>query len=330
MLSKSLVRLDAELYNTGTVVSVDGRCIPERVKGGLLAVLFCVTTSLSGCKAQEIGVIPAQLELVGPDVVSTAMGECFPAITADGSTIYFATHEAEWRRFDIVSARRVEAGWSRPVSVPFNTSFEDRAPFLSPDGRVLFYSTNRPLPGTHDRGFGFNIWSVEVPTGDVWADPKPVVAVNTEADDFHASITADGSIYFSSNRPGGYGQYDIYRAGRTANGYAPAENVGSTINSPGEETDVYVDLTERYMIFVATDRTGGLGGDDLWLSVFVDDHWNEPVNLGHPVNSASYEYGPFVSPDGNHLYFTTHRRGLGDIVRIPTDDVPSLAVLASR
>lgn len=102
-------------------------------------------------------------------------------------------------------------------------------------------------------------------------------------------------------------------------------NLGAPVNSAGEETDLYVSPDESFLILVASEKEGGYGGDDLWLSRAVGGKWSELTNLGQPVNSNGYEYGPMISRDGRFLLLSTHRRGKGDIVRIAISDVPAFA-----
>lgn len=61
------------------------------------------------------------------------------------------------------------------------------------------------------------------------------------------------------------------------------------------------------MIFVS-DRAGGFGGGDLYISIRHDGHWDMPMNLGQPINSYATDMAPSVSPDGTVLYFTSSRR----------------------
>jgi Tol biopolymer transport system component len=283
-----------------------------------IAVTLALGSLPSRGAAQSGSEIPPPLELVAPGLVSTEGGEAFPAMPPDGMALYFATHERGWTGFNIVVAALVEGSWGRPQTAPFNSSYNDRAPSLSPDGRELFFSSDRPLPGAIGRGGDFNLWVVRLVEEGSWSEPQAVPGVNSRGNDFHSAVTTDGTLYFSSDRPGGHGQYDLYRAERTADGYAEPVNLGPPINTAGEETDVFVSPDDGYLILVATEREGGFGGDDLWLSLHTDGDWSSPVNLGEPVNSDAYEYGPFISPDGRFLYLTTHRRGLGDIVRVPS------------
>ena len=83
------------------------------------------------------------------------------------------------------------------------------------------------------------------------------------------------------------------------------------------EPDVWINPDMQYMIFARTEDPAGLGGDDLFISFPGEDGWGAPIHLGSAVNSAEYEYGPYVTGDGETLFFTTHRDGDADILSIP-------------
>jgi len=83
------------------------------------------------------------------------------------------------------------------------------------------------------------------------------------------------------------------------------------------------------MILVITDHPDGYGGDDLFVSRFEGESWTAPENLGPEINSDQYEYGPTVSPDGEYLYFNSHRRGSADVYRIPLASVPRVHAAAT-
>jgi Tol biopolymer transport system component len=93
------------------------------------------------------------------------------------------------------------------------------------------------------------------------------------------------------------------------------------INTERWESDIFVSPTEDYLIFARTDDPDGLGGDDLFVSVRNGDVWSEPRALESPVNSSAYDYGAFVSADGAHLYFTSHRGGIARIYRVETGGI---------
>jgi predicted esterase len=143
-----------------------------------------------------------------------------------------------------------------------------------------------------------------------------------EAGDYHAAVAADGTVYWASaDRPDGLGRSDVYAAAPDGDGYADPMHL--PVNSPTSEPDLYIDPEQRFMILTVTDRAGGLGGDDLWLSRREGGAWGELVHLGDLVNTPEYEYGPYVH-DG-WLYFTSHRSGQADIYRARLVDLPGLA-----
>jgi hypothetical protein len=308
-----------------------------------ILVLVVVAISQAACRNDGVGSegeevggategadVFTELELVTPGVISTEGGEAFPSVSPDGGKLYFAKHGPGWTDFTLYVAGRAEGGWGQPERLPFSGEYNDRAPFPSLDGSSLYFSSDRPLPGSDAGGTDFNVWVVRRDEAGVWSEPEPVAGVNSEANDFHAAITRDGVLFFSSNRPGGLGTYDLYRAAPDGDGYGPPENLGPPINTPGEETDVYVDPDGTFLIVVATDREGGRGADDLWLSVRGEEGWGELENLYGPVNSTASEYGPFITPNRQYLLFTTHRRGLGDIVRRQIASIPALARVALK
>jgi hypothetical protein len=262
-------------------------------------------------------------ELVQPGVISTDGGEIFPALSPDGQTLYFNTHLAGWSSHRLMMSRLGPDGWGEPEMLPFSGVYNDRAPRPSPDGRVLFFSSDRPLPGASRPRGDFNLWTVELMDDGSWGEPQPLPPpVTTEADEWHSSLTADGTLYFSSrNRPDSHGFSDLYRARFDGESYSEPENLGSPFNDRRSQSDVYVGPDGSFMVFVITDHPEGFGGDDLWASFFRDGVWTDPVNLGPEVNTSQYEYGPAVSPDGRYLYFSSHRRGLGDIYRIQLSEL---------
>jgi Tol biopolymer transport system component len=273
---------------------------------------IAVLIAASGALAQT-----PEPELVAPGVVSTDGGEIFPAFSPDGAALYYNTHDPGWSNHTLVVSVHGDDGWSPPTVLPFSgQGFNDRAPRLSADGSRLYFSSDRPLPagGTSS----FNIWVVERTADEQWGVPLPLPApINTPKDEYHAAFAADGTIYFAGREwPGGHGRADIYRSRPDGDSWTTPENLGPPINDDLSQPDLYLSPDGGLMILVITGHPDGFGGDDLYVSYFRDGSWTEPRNLGPGVNSAEYEYGPAISPDGMYLYFSSHRRGEGDIYRI--------------
>jgi Tol biopolymer transport system component len=111
--------------------------------------------------------------------------------------------------------------------------------------------------------------------------------------------------------------------------WAQPENLGAPVNTAGREYDPFVAPDESYLIF-ASERPGGLGGADLYISVRrPDGSWGTPANLGPTVNSAASDYTPMLSPDGQYLFFTSGSAGSDDIYWIEAGVIRA-AVKAAR
>lgn len=123
---------------------------------------------------------------------------------------------------------------------------------------------------------------------------------STEYSDVRLTISPDGrtALWFSRNRPGGAGGYDIWMSRRGAQGWAEALPV--SFNTPAREFDPAFSADGRYVYF-CSDRPGGLGGDDLWRVRVVGSDFGVPEHLGAAVNSAKNEWAPMLSPDGSTL-----------------------------
>jgi hypothetical protein len=121
----------------------------------------------------------------------------------------------------------------------------------------------------------------------------------------YPSVVADGSLYFSSDRPGGQGQADIWRAQRLADdSFAEPVNLGPPVNSEHSEGDTYVAPDESWLV-VTSRRPGGIGGGDLYVSFRQGDGaWGEPRLLPPTINSDLLDYCPMGTPDGRYLFFS--------------------------
>ena len=258
--------------------------------------------------------VQTQPVVVQPGVISLkGRHETFPAIDPVDGSLWFSFYNDNWDQQTIMRAPKSGDGWGPAVTVPFSGKAGDRAPRFSPDGRRLYFTSNRPVEGHPARDM--NIWVVER-TATGWGEPRMVPAPVSVPDgrEVHSSVTSDGTLYFGSTRPGGAGQLDIWRV--TSGG--KAENLGPPINDALTQPDLWVSPDGKWMILVITGDAGGVGEDDFFLSEFKNGAWTQPAVLtAAGVNSPEYEYGPWISPDGRWLYFTSHRNGGdADIYRV--------------
>ena len=244
-------------------------------------------------------------ERFAPGVVSTDAIELNGVFTPDGREFFFT------RLVDGVDTMHhsvFDAGqWSPPRALllfPGGAKAVAVDMSVSPDGRELYFLGQHPHP--HASGEpGYDIWASRRVDGR-WSTAEVVPPpVSTGADEIYPVVVADGSLYFSSNRPGGLGRSDIWRAQRRAGGgFEEPVNLGPSINTEFSEGDTFVSPDERYLIF-ASSRPGGFGQGDLYISFRDNDGgWSRPVNLGDGINTDQTEYCPMVTPDGKYLFFS--------------------------
>ena len=130
----------------------------------------------------------------------------------------------------------------------------------------------------------------------------------TQYSEVRLTLSPDGNtaLWFSRDRPGGPGGYDIWMSRKTAQGWSAA--APAPFNSPGRDFDPAFSADGRYVYF-CSDRPGGFGGDDIYRVEVKGDGFGEPENLGAEVNSPGNEFAPMLSPDGRTLLFASNREG---------------------
>jgi len=205
----------------------------------------------------------------------------------------------------VVTQRWTGEAFEGPVRLPLDPGSVHSDPSLSSDGQRILFASTLPLPGETEGG-GFRLWQV-VRVDDGWSAPEPVrIADEPAGGKGYPSLASDGTLYFSS-MPDGTRNSDIYRAAPAGEGYAAPEKLPPPVNTDRFEGDAYVDRQERFVIFAAFDREGGLGESDLHISFRCGDEWTEPANLDPDVNSSGFDGSPWVTPDGRTLLFTSSR-----------------------
>ena len=131
---------------------------------------------------------------------------------------------------------------------------------------------------------------------------------STDHSEIRLTISPDGrsALWFSRNRPGGPGGYDIWMSRRDGAGWSFATPV--SFNSPSRDFDPAFSRDGRF-VFFCSDRPGGIGKDDLYRVAVTTEGFGTPENLGPNVNSAASEYAPMLSPNGRNLLFSSDRPG---------------------
>ncbi|UCC38597.1 MAG: PD40 domain-containing protein, partial [Candidatus Aminicenantes bacterium] len=158
------------------------------------------------------------------------------------------------------------------------------------------------------RAGNLDIWFVEKNKSG-WSEPKNIGSpINSEFIEVNPCLTRDGTLYFSSKRPGGFGSYDIYQSQFISGKYTEPENLGEPINSSDFESSPYVAPEGSYIIhnvFVGTKSETQSG---LHIAFRREDGtWTQTKNMGEAINEKKPAMFAFVSYDGRHLFFTSDK-----------------------
>ena len=253
--------------------------------------------------------VPFKPVNMGPEI-NTGDDEYFPAITADENTLIF-TRKIN-NNEDFYKSVKVDGKWQTATFLSENINtprYNEGALSLSQDGKVLFFTgCNRP------DGLGRCDIYIAQKKGDDWGKPFDISPpVNSSAWESQPSISADGrTLYFVSNRKGGYGGYDIWKSTLGDKGWSEPENLGPNINTSFDEQSPFIHPDDSTLYF-ASKGWPGMGGNDLFVShLGKDGKWQKPENLGYPINSSGDENGLTLTANGTYAFFSSnHLEGSG-------------------
>lgn len=202
----------------------------------------------------------------------------------------------------------------------FSAEFNEGPATFSPDGRQVVYTRNNFVDGTRQiggSGMELTIWTAQVGADGEWINAKAFPYNGTGYSTGFPSFSPDGSgLYFSSDRPDGFGGFDIYVSYWNGTDWGAPENLGPVVNSKGDEIAPYFDGS---MLFFASDWHPGMGGLDIFRAEQNNGRWLRIYHLGNTVNSARDDYGFIYDSFRNIGYFTSNRlggRGNEDIYRV--------------
>jgi outer membrane protein OmpA-like peptidoglycan-associated protein len=240
---------------------------------------------------------------LGPEI-NTAADEYLPVATADESLLIF-TRKIN-NNEDFYKSLKQDGKWttSTPLSSIINTpNFNEGAQSISQDGKYLFFTgCNRP------DGLGRCDIYISQKKGADWAKPFDLSPpINTPGWESQPSISADGrTLYFVSNRKGGYGGYDIWKSTLTEKGWGEPVNLGPSINTAFDEQSPFIHPDDSTLYF-CSNGWPGMGNKDLFVSRRTKTgEWGKPENLGYPINSNGDENGLTITATGNYAFFASN------------------------
>jgi hypothetical protein len=237
--------------------------------------------------------------IFAPGIVSSAASFDFSVtFSPDGREFYYCQRKDGGRNTIMVS-RWEKDGWTAPEEASFSKGFPSTEPHITPDGRKLFFGTNRPRPGVEQAEYG--IWSVERTGEGRWSEPR------YHGLGMYVSTARNGNLYMMEladpARPG------VALYPRTSDGFGPPQRLGGGVNAPRGGVHAFIAPDESYILFDSYLRPGAQGGEgDLFVCFRKPDgSWGEAFNLGDEINTPATNFCPSVSPDGQYIFYATNR-----------------------
>lgn len=200
------------------------------------------------------------------------------------------------------------------IGTPINTEETEGVPVISADESIMIFTyigkkstgglLNDFLKEDKTEGTYHEDIFISTRSNDsTWNLPQGISALNTNANDAAVAISPDGQILFTFvsdvKNPG-----DLYFSTLSGSEWSKPEKLNSNINSEYWEGSCSITSDGRYLYF-ASERPGGLGGRDLYVSEKVDGDWGVAVNLGPMINTKHNEDAPFIHPDGITLFLSS-------------------------
>ncbi|MEQ8712017.1 MAG: hypothetical protein RIC80_03315 [Cyclobacteriaceae bacterium] len=267
----------------------------------LITLLLSTAVTFANAQNVDFAPLPAPdgLEIFAPGIVSNNFYQRDMAISPDKSIMVYS-HVISVGASSVLVYRTISNGeWSLPQILPFSNGPYDIEPFFSPDGEKLYFASNN---GTTNQNF--DIWSVDV-NGGSWGTPTRLNDnINTDANEYYPSIDNEGTLYYTAAYSDVAGE-DIWMSKFENGEYQPRQVVAGALNTGNDEFNAFIDPAGSFMLFSSFGRADGQGGGDLYRSNINGDQFAAGVNYGTPINTQRLDFCPFVTPDGDYLFFTS-------------------------
>ena len=274
-------------------------------QNAIVADMLASATFRDGALSHPVAFAP---ESLGKEV-NTIDDEYVNMLSFDGAQLLFTrkmTVSGDYQKEVLFVSQWDGERWSEPQPLAFSEFPDDVDPgaaFISADGKKL-YLTGCGWTRDSSCDLYVSVW-----TGEQWSMPRPLSqSINTKSWESQPCVSSDGKeLYFVSRRGG---NADIYRCLRNANGtWGEPQNLGEPINTKGTEMAPFLHPDGRSLYF-SSDKHVGMGGFDLFMSRRGEDgKWQQPVNLGFPINTQGDEINFFVAADGKTAFISSQREG---------------------
>lgn len=233
------------------------------------------------------------------------------------------------RLYNIYIAQKIDSvQWEKPQMVGNERvkKFNSGPMSIGPDGRTVYF-TSEVEAGKVAKKKKFRnhngIFSAEL-SGTRLGSLKPFRYNSNEYEVAHPSVSHDGKyLFFASDMPGGSGKSDIYFCENINGEWSQPVNMGPRINTTGVENFPYIHPSGR--LYFSSDRAGGMGKLDVYMTSKYKDEWDAPSLLPDPINSSSDDFAFVADENLQTGYFSSNRTYDDDIFRFSSTIIRKLA-----
>jgi peptidoglycan-associated lipoprotein len=234
---------------------------------------------------------------------------------------------------DLYSSKAdITGNWTTPTPLPgsVNGRFHEGPATFSADGKVMYFTRSDyykfRLNKDDNAVSHLKLFRAELLPDGQWGNIHQFAYNGEDHSTGHAALSSDGNtLYFISDRPGGLGGTDLYRCQRIGESWSEPENLGNTVNSPGNE--MFPTLHGDTLYFSSNGHRT-LGGLDIFRTWPVGDGWSEPENLNYPINTPHDDFALVMMSDGRSGFLSSNRSGSDRIHRFEVHD-PTLKLVGT-
>lgn len=243
--------------------------------------------------------------------INTKEQEYSPAFTIDEQTMYITRRAGDLSdgrpHEDLFYSTKSGEEWTkiRNLGPPINTSRNEGAFSVSADGKYIFF-TSCSRPGGKGQ---CDIWLTIDRNDGIWSKPLNLQSpINTRYWESQPSIASNSRVlYFSSDRPGGYGGIDLWKSNFTDSGWSNPVNLGPEINTSMDEQFPFIH-SDNTTLYFSSEGLPGMGKSDIFIThLKPDGTWETPKNLGYPINTTGYDWNMVVTRDGKTAYYSSDK-----------------------
>jgi hypothetical protein len=235
-----------------------------------------------------------------PQGIASPLFESHAAFDPLTGDLLFVRSSKEFRGWHILASHCGSKGWTEPQPAAFAAPGLEADPFFTADGRWLYFISTRASGSSSSKDL--DIWRMHRDDAGKWGAPERLPEpLNSAGAEWFPRPAADGWLYFGSDRPGGRGKTDIWRARADAKGQWRVENLGPSINGPGDEYEPLPSPDGKRLIIEAD--------ASYFESERAGKGWSPRRRLGPEINGNGSEIGAVFSPSGRSLLFARDVKG---------------------